>query len=251
MWTTLCALMWMSLAAGPLCGPHSATHLLQKALRSVLGNHVEQAGSLVEPDRLRFDFTHFSAVTPEELMEVEKQVNEEILRDDQVDISEMPIDEARSWGPWLCSARNTAIRSGWSGWAIIPSSCAAVPHVPNTARVGLLKIVSEASVAAGVRRIEAVVGSQVTAMLHEKEQTIAQAAAAIKSSPMELVNKAQQTMNELRQALHKVDKLSARVAALRSVEMLNFAHTAGDSGVNVAGHEGGRYECRYAAYPQR
>ncbi len=212
---------------------HSATHLLQKALRTVLGNHVEQAGSLVEPDRLRFDFTHFSAVTPEELMEVEKQVNEEILRDDVVNISEMSIDEAKKLGAMALFGEKYGDRVRVVQMGDYSIELCGGTHVPNTARVGLLKIVSEASAAAGVRRIEAVVGSQVAAMLHEKEQMIARAAAAIKSSPMELVNKVQKTMNDLRQALHKVDKLSARVAALRSVEMLNFAHTAGDSGVNV------------------
>ncbi len=212
---------------------HSATHLLQKALRTVLGNHVEQAGSLVEPDRLRFDFTHFSAVTPEELQKVEYLVNEEILRDDPVDIREMPIDEAKKLGAMALFGEKYGDMVRVVKMGDFSIELCGGTHVPNTARVGLLKILSEASVAAGVRRVEAVVGQGVIAMLQERDALIAHAAAAIKAAPVELVHKAEQMMGELRQASHQVEVLNARVAAMRSVELLNFARTAGDSGVNV------------------
>lgn len=212
---------------------HSATHLLQKALRTVLGNHVEQAGSLVEPDRLRFDFTHFSAVTPEELLEAERLVNDEILRDDCVEIREMPIEEAKKLGAMALFGEKygdvvRVVRMGDYSIELCGGT-----HVPNTAKVGLLKIVSESSVAAGVRRIEAVVGHGVLELTHERESLILHAAAAMKAAPIELANRAEQLMGELRQASHNVETLSAKVAALRSVELLNFAHTAGESGVNV------------------
>ena len=212
---------------------HSATHLLQKALRTVLGDHVEQAGSLVEPDSLRFDFTHFSAVTPEQLAQVEQLVNREILKDDPVVIEEMPLDQAKKLGAMALFDEKygdlvRVVRMGDYSIELCGGT-----HVPNTARVGLVKIISEASVAASVRRIEAVTGLEVMALLSRRDRMIAETAAAIKAAPLELAAKAGQVMSDLRQALHRVETLNAKVAALRSIELMNFAHTAGDSGVNV------------------
>lgn len=212
---------------------HSATHLLQKALRTVLGDHVEQAGSLVEPDRLRFDFTHFSAVTPEQLIQVEQLVNQEILKDDAVNIQEMPIDEAKKLGAMALFDEKygdvvRVVRMGDYSIELCGGT-----HVPNTARVGLMKIVSEASVAASVRRIEAVTGREVMELLYQRDRIIAGAAAAMKAAPLELALKAGQLMGDLRQATHKVEALNAKMAAMRSIELMNFAHTAGESGVNV------------------
>ena len=212
---------------------HSATHLLQKALRTVLGDHVEQAGSLVEPDRLRFDFTHFSAVTPEQLIQVERLVNQEILKDDAVNIQEMPIDEAKKLGAMALFDEKygdvvRVVRMGDYSIELCGGT-----HVPNTARVGLMKIVSEASVAASVRRIEAVTGREVMELLYQRDRIIAGAAAAMKAAPLELALKAGQLMGDLRQATHKVEALNAKMAAMRSIELMNFAHTAGESGVNV------------------
>ena len=172
-------------------------------------------------------------LTPEELQKVEYLVNEEILRDDPVDIREMPIDEAKKLGAMALFGEKYGDMVRVVKMGDFSIELCGGTHVPNTARVGLLKILSEASVAAGVRRVEAVVGQGVIAMLQERDALIAHAAAAIKAAPVELVHKAEQMMGELRQASHQVEVLNARVAAMRSVELLNFARTAGDSGVNV------------------
>lgn len=210
---------------------HSATHLLQKALRNVLGNHVEQAGSLVEPDRLRFDFTHFSGMTPEEILAVERAVNEEILADDAVHTEEMPIDEAKKLGAMALFGEKygnvvRVVRMGDYSIELCGGT-----HIHNTARIGSFKIVSEASAAAGVRRIEAVVGAGVLELLESREEMLMQAAAALKTAPSELVHRAEQVIGEIKEANRNIESLNSRIAALRSVELMNYAKAAGD--VNV------------------
>ena len=172
---------------------HSATHLLQKALQTVLGDHVHQAGSLVEPDRLRFDFTHFSAITPEELSRIENMVNEAILDGHPVTIRE------------LCGGT----------------------HLDNTAKAGSFKIVSESSIASGVRRIEAITGKAVVEAIDEKTAVIADTAKNLKTNVNEVVQRAEQVMNELRDESKTIEKLNARLANMQLSTLLEGAKQVG------------------------
>ena len=137
-----------------ICRNHTATHLMQKALREVLGEHVHQAGSYQDDKITRFDFTHFNAVTPEELVEVEKRVNEKIFAALPVTIQNLPIEEAKKMGAMALFGEKygkvvRVVDAG--GWSV--EFCGGT-HVKNTAQIGCFKILSEASVAAGIRRIE-------------------------------------------------------------------------------------------------
>ena len=152
---------------------HTAAHLLQAALRQVLGTHVEQAGQLVNSEAVRFDFTHFSALTAEELAKVEALVNAEILSAVEVINVEMPIEEAKKLGAMALFGEKYGdmVRVVRSADDFSIEFCGGT-HVDNAAKLGLFKIRSESSVAAGVRRIEAVTGANVLAMLNEALATI-------------------------------------------------------------------------------
>ncbi len=141
-----------------ISGNHTATHLLHAALRQVLGDHVKQAGSLVSDKRLRFDFTHFAALRPEEIRKVEDLVNEKIREDLGVTPRSRPSKRASGKGPWPSSRRNTERPSGSSGSGTSARSSAAGSTSIPPGEIGLFKILSESSVAAGMRRIEAVTG---------------------------------------------------------------------------------------------
>ena len=206
---------------------HSATHMLQKALREVLGSHVEQAGSLVEPDRLRFDFTHFSGLTADELSRVEDMVNEAILEGYPVNISEMPIDEAKSLGAMALFGEKygnivRVVRMGDYSIELCGGT-----HLDNTAKAGSFRIVGESSVAAGVRRIEAVTGKEVTKLLREADESIHFVAETLKTTPNDLTKRAQQIVAELRQTGKERDALISKLAASQAVELFASAQHAG------------------------
>ncbi len=195
---------------------HTAAHLLQAALRKVLGEHVEQAGQLVNGDRVRFDFTHFSAVTPEELMQVERFVNLEVLKAVPVETKEMPIDEARKLGAMALFGekygdvvRVVSVTDGFS-----MELCGGT-HMDNTAKLGLFKIVSESSVAAGVRRIEAVTGRNVLAELTKHIEAMNETARLMKvMNPIELPARAKQVMAELKEKDRQIESLNAKIASM-------------------------------------
>ncbi len=191
---------------------HSATHLLQKALRDVLGDHVHQAGSLVEPDRLRFDFTHFSALTPEEIMAVNKAVGYMILDGMDISIKEMPIEEAKKMGAMALFGEKygDTVRVVNMGDKSI-EFCGGT-HLKNTALIGPFHIVSEGSVASGVRRVEAVTGNAFMRKVDETDLTVKKTAAAIKAnSTADLGTKVEELMTELKEAKKTIDALKDKL----------------------------------------
>lgn len=191
---------------------HSATHLLQKALREVLGSHIEQAGSMVDENRLRFDFSHFQAVTPEQLADVERRVNAAILAAYPIEIKQMPVDEAKKLGAMALFGEkygDTVRVVNMGGYSIeLCGGC----HLKNTSEAGLCKIVSEGGVAAGVRRIEAVTGEGVLKYIEEKNAIITESAAALKTTEGELVHRCENVMEELREQQRKIDVISEKIA---------------------------------------
>ena len=202
---------------------HTAAHLLQYALREVLGTHVEQAGQLVDENRLRFDFTHFSAVTPDELIRVERIMNEIILSCVPVTMEEMPIEKAKEKGAMALFGEKygdtvrvvTAYKS--------VELCGGT-HVSNTGMLGLVHIVSEGSVASGVRRIEAVTGVNVMEYIMAQKMIISKACETFKAgNPNELVGKVEQAVAELRDKQNLVEQLQARIATQRANTLLDNA----------------------------
>ncbi len=213
-----------------ICRAHTATHLLQKALRMVLGDHVEQAGSYTAADHVRFDFTHFAALTPEELHKVEMLVNEAILAGNPVITEEMPIEEAKKKGAMALFGEKygATVRVVQAGDSI--ELCGGT-HLDNTAKAGMFKIVSEASVAAGVRRIEAVTGKAVLNMIAEAQKLLDDTAKSLKTTPQELVQKATQTLRDLRENAKDIEKLKAKLANRQLIDLFNVSRDV--KGVNV------------------
>ncbi|MGI5976496.1 MAG: alanine--tRNA ligase [Candidatus Limivicinus sp.] len=202
---------------------HSATHLLQAALRQVLGDHVHQAGSLVEPDFLRFDFTHFSAVEPEQLREVERLVNEAVLRAYDITVKEMPIEEAKKTGATALFGEKYSdiVRVvNMGGYSI--EFCGGT-HLSSTAKVGMFHIISEGSVASGVRRIEASCGMRTLSVLNEKIDLINTVSAELKTKCDELPARIEQLTNELRDAKHEIEQYKAKESSSGAADMLKNA----------------------------
>ena len=190
---------------------HSATHLLQASLRQVLGDHVQQAGSLVTPDLLRFDFTHYTAITPEELHKIEYLVNAQILNDLPITVREMPIDEARKEGAMALFGEKYGNVVRVVSMGNYSKEFCGGTHLSNTAKIGSFHLVSEASIASGVRRVEAVTGKKVLEVLTEAEQRGHEAAEELKTTPAELSNKARSVMNELKDSIRLVEKLQGKL----------------------------------------
>ena len=192
---------------------HTAAHLLQKALREVLGDHVHQAGSYEDDERVRFDFTHFSAVTPQQLEQVERIVNEKILQALPVSVKVMPLEEAKKMGAMALFGEkygDTVRVVDASGWST--EFCGGT-HVKNTAEVGCFKVLSEASVAAGIRRIEGTTGWGVLKLLEEKTDVIAQVAGTLKvSNVRDLPARAAAVAGEVKALQKELDELKAREA---------------------------------------
>jgi len=191
---------------------HSATHLLQKALRTVLGEHVEQAGSLVTPERLRFDFTHFSAMTAEELKQVEDLVNKEIQEGLDVVTQEMSLDEAKKTGAMALFGEKYGEKVRVVKMGDFSTELCGGTHVGNTGTIHAFRILSEAGIAAGVRRIEALTGDGLMLYYRNLEDTLHEAARAAKTSPAELTARIASMMEEMKTLHSENEKLKSRLA---------------------------------------
>lgn len=200
---------------------HSATHLLQKALRMVLGEHVEQAGSLVTPDRLRFDFTHFSAMTAEELKKVEELVNQEIQAGLDVVTQEMSLDEAKKTGAMALFGEKYGEKVRVVKMGDFSTELCGGTHVGNTGTIHAFKIVSEAGIAAGVRRIEALTGEGLMAYYHKTEEELHEAAHAAKTTPADLKSKIEAMMAEIKALQAENDKLKSKLAKESLGDVMN------------------------------
>ncbi len=200
---------------------HTAAHLLQAALRTVLGTHVEQAGQLVDANEVRFDFTHFTGMTGEELKKVEDLVNEEILNATEMLIREMPIDEAKAMGAMALFGEKygdvvRVVKAGDFSTELCGGT-----HVDNTGKIGLFKIVSESSVAAGVRRIQAVTGKNVLKYIDEKNELLYTTAEAFKVGNVSaLPQKAQSIANDLKAKDKEIASLKAEINSFKTAGIM-------------------------------
>jgi alanyl-tRNA synthetase len=202
---------------------HTATHLLHQALKDVLGTHVNQAGSLVEPDRLRFDFSHFGQVKPEELEEIEKIVNEKIWKNIEVNISLKPIAEAKSMGAMALFGEKygdivRVVKVGDYSLELC-GGC----HVPNTSVIGLFKIVSEGGIGAGTRRIEAVTGESAYQLMNDQVALLKDAADKLKTNPKEVVNRIEVLMAEIKQLQRENESLAAKLGNIEAGNLVSKA----------------------------
>ena len=195
-----------------ICKNHSATHLLQKALRTVLGSHVEQAGSYVDGERLRFDFSHFSAMTPEELKKAEEIVNKEIAASLPVITKEMTIEEAKKTGAMALFGEKYGETVRVVSMGDFSVELCGGTHVANTSEIAAFKIISESGVAAGVRRIEALTGRGLMAYYDGLEHTVKEAASLVKAAPAELTEKLKHLLAEMKNLQSENEALKSKAA---------------------------------------
>ena len=206
---------------------HSATHLLQKALQSVLGDHVHQAGSLVEPDHLRFDFTHYSAVTHEEMAKINAIVQNAILEGYGIDVREMSIEDAKAQGAMALFSEkygDTVRVVNMGGYSI--ELCGGT-HLDNTAKVGPFRIISECSVASGVRRIEAITGKKLLDAMDKTNELVLETCAMLKAKPADLHARLQTQLDEVKELKKRIEQYKAKEASGEVNRFLFGAHNVG------------------------
>ena len=191
---------------------HTATHLLQAALRKVLGTHVNQAGSLVTPERLRFDFTHFSPMTNEELAEVEKEVNRQIMKNVELEIEEMPVDDAIKKGAMALFGEKYGDIVRVVNVPGFSCELCGGSHVPNTSVIGSFRIVGESGTGTGIRRIEAVTGKAAHERAVADAVLLQEAATLLKSKEADIPAKIEQLLTALKEAEREVAQLSHKLA---------------------------------------
>ena len=201
---------------------HSATHILHKALREVLGAHVQQKGSLVDASKTRFDFTHNAPITPQEIRRVEGIVNAEILANTATSGKVMSLDDAQKTGATMLFGEKYADEVRVLEIGSSKELCGGT-HVGRTGDIGSLKIVSEGGVAAGIRRVEAVTGKNALNFLQGLEDKINEAAAVLKTHPGDLVSRVTQLQDSLRQAERELDKVNSKLAASQGDELATQA----------------------------
>ena len=207
---------------------HSTTHLLDAALKKVLGDHVHQAGSLVEPDRLRFDFTHFEAISPEELRQVEELVNDAILEGYPVVTEVLPIEEAKKKGAVAMFGEKYGETVRVVEMSDFSVEFCGGTHVDNTAKAGPFRIKSESSVASGVRRIEATCGKLSLKAMESSQGVLSRAAQFLKTAPSGLLERMEQQANEMKQLRQAVEKFKAEASLGEARQFLASAKTVKD-----------------------
>lgn len=200
---------------------HSATHLLHAALRNILGEHVQQKGSLVDSERLRFDFSHFEAVTEEQLTAIEQQVNEQIRANMAVETELMSLDAAKAKGAMALFGEKYEADVRVLSMGDYSLELCGGTHASRTGDIGLFRITSEAGIAAGVRRIEAVTGKNALAYIAETDALIGQIAALVKGSRTNLVEKVKQVADKNRQLEKELEKINSKLASAQSNDLLS------------------------------
>jgi alanyl-tRNA synthetase len=210
---------------------HTATHILHAVLRKVLGDHVKQAGSLVAPDRLRFDFTHFTAVTPEELAQVERLANEEIRMDQKLNVRVMALDEALKTGAMALFEEKYGELVRLVEIPGFSRELCGGTHTHSTGELGVFIIIQETGIAAGVRRIEALAGRQALEYLNRHRQVLNRSAAALKTAPLDVADRIEKILAQQRQLEKEMEALKAAAAGRRSADLLE--QSADIKGVRV------------------
>jgi alanyl-tRNA synthetase len=210
---------------------HTSTHLLHEALREVLGEHVEQSGSLVSPERLRFDFTHFEAVSQGELKEIEDMVNEKIMNNIEVEALETTFEEAKELGAKALFVDEygdivRVIKVGDYSLELCGGT-----HVNATGEISLFKIINESGIAAGIRRIEAVTAKQAVTYVKQQEEVLNQIAATLKTTPDNLINRVDKLQSEMKELENRITALKDKLANSQAEELLSNQEEI--NGVNV------------------
>ncbi len=206
---------------------HTATHLLDAALKKVLGDHVHQAGSLVEPDRLRFDFTHFEAITPEQLLEVEDLVNDAVLDGLSVVTEELPLAEAKARGAVATFGEKYGETVRVVTMGDFSMELCGGTHLDNTAKTGMFRIKSESSVASGVRRIEATTGKVSLEETRHGRTTLLKAAQFFKTAPGSILERMEQQANEMKELRQAVEKFKAEASLGEAKQVMASAKAVG------------------------
>jgi len=212
---------------------HTATHILHAVLRRVVGDHVKQSGSLVAPDRLRFDFTHFTALTPEEMNEIERLVNDEIRRNHPLQVTVMDIEDALKTGAMALFEEKYGDRVRMVEIPGFSRELCGGTHTPRTGDIGLFVMVMETSVAAGVRRIEALTGSHALAFVQKQQAILRQAASLLKTGPSDVGDRIEKLIAQQRQTERELEAIKASLASRHSADLLAQAETIGDASVLV------------------
>jgi alanyl-tRNA synthetase len=223
---------------------HTATHLMHAALREVLGTHVKQAGSVVAPTYLRFDFTHYQPLTAGEIEEIERLVNYHILRNEPVQTDEMAVEEAMRSGAMALfgekygeKVRVLSIKGAGGGEDIFSRELCGGTHVRATGDIGLFKITSDESIASGVRRIRAVTGVDAFERFREAETILERIAEGLRTSRMELVGQVERLQDELKKARREADELRMKIASGAIGSSANGGESREVAGVRVVARE--------------
>ncbi|QCT02052.1 alanine--tRNA ligase [Paenibacillus algicola] len=208
---------------------HTATHLLHKALKEVLGDHVNQAGSLVEPQRLRFDFSHFGSITPEELADIERRVNEQIWKGTAVVIENKSIDEAKAMGAMALFGEKygEVVRVVQVGDYSL-ELCGGC-HVQNTSEIGIFKLIGESGIGSGVRRIEAVTGRSAYHFAESQVDILKQSAAILKSSLQDVPKRVEALQQQLKELSRENESLQGKLSAIEAGQLSDKVITAGNT----------------------